>query len=77
LPNDPPGFKSVTARLTTEQYKVLESLGLAYEGMKPGSVARILVAYAIPRAAEAMGLPAKAVLEAANIPAPKPAEPPG
>lgn len=63
MPTDPPGFKSVTVRLTTDQYSLLARIGAAYEGMQPGSVARILVAFALPRSDEAMALPAKQVLE--------------
>jgi hypothetical protein len=54
------GKFSVT--LAADDDKLLEDLMVAYQGMGKGTIARILLHYALPRAAEAMGLPAGEVL---------------
>ena len=42
---------------------LLQELMVAYQGMGRGTIARILLHYALPRSREAMGLPAGEVLD--------------
>jgi hypothetical protein len=61
----------VNVALTPTQFEALERIGDGYERMKPGAVARILLAFAIPRAAKAMGQPAADALRALGIEQPE------
>lgn len=70
MPRKKAGTHPFTVTLSTDEHDVLVRLAKAYKGMSVDGIARIFIAFAIPRAVEAMGLPAAEVLkELTSLPA--------